>query len=164
MRQSSRMSEQELIEMNQKERDRLKVLHEAKKRQITQKEAAEQMGELVQWDTSEHDWLEGRGEKLYLSESCGNARRGSGLHHPGWHSALSDRPQICRGRAARSSRASREAARWHHGRSLPAAIPGRKRLPTEAAAAASTSPPPNAQNPHRRPAARLDERLRFTIQ
>jgi predicted DNA-binding protein (UPF0251 family) len=25
-----------------------------------------QCGELVQWDTSEHDWLEGRGEKLYL--------------------------------------------------------------------------------------------------
>ncbi len=24
-------------------------------------------GELVQWDTSEHDWLEGRGEKLYLN-------------------------------------------------------------------------------------------------
>jgi len=23
-------------------------------------------GELVQWDTSEHNWLEGRGEKLYL--------------------------------------------------------------------------------------------------
>jgi transposase len=23
-------------------------------------------GELVQWDTSEHDWLEGRGERLYL--------------------------------------------------------------------------------------------------
>jgi len=23
-------------------------------------------GELVQWDTSEHDWLEGRGEKIYL--------------------------------------------------------------------------------------------------
>src|ERR1022692_2861924 len=23
-------------------------------------------GELVQWDTSEHDWLEGRGEKFYL--------------------------------------------------------------------------------------------------
>src|SRR5207248_2789392 len=23
-------------------------------------------GELVQWDTSEHAWLEGRGEKLYL--------------------------------------------------------------------------------------------------
>lgn len=25
-----------------------------------------QWGELVQWDTSEHDWLEGRGERLYL--------------------------------------------------------------------------------------------------
>ena len=25
-----------------------------------------QIGELVQWDTSEHDWLEARGEKLYL--------------------------------------------------------------------------------------------------
>jgi hypothetical protein len=24
------------------------------------------LGDLVQWDTSEHDWLEGRGEKLYL--------------------------------------------------------------------------------------------------
>jgi hypothetical protein len=24
------------------------------------------LGELVQWDSSEHDWLEGRGEKLYL--------------------------------------------------------------------------------------------------
>src|SRR5580658_6592063 len=23
-------------------------------------------GELIQWDTSEHDWMEGRGEKLYL--------------------------------------------------------------------------------------------------
>ncbi len=23
-------------------------------------------GELVQWDTREHDWLEGRGPKLYL--------------------------------------------------------------------------------------------------
>src|SRR5947208_12219923 len=23
-------------------------------------------GELVQWDTSDHNWLEGRGEKLYL--------------------------------------------------------------------------------------------------
>lgn len=26
----------------------------------------ERLGELIQWDTSEHDWLEGRGEKLYL--------------------------------------------------------------------------------------------------
>ena len=24
------------------------------------------LGEMVQWDTSEHDWLEGRGERLYL--------------------------------------------------------------------------------------------------
>src|SRR6185503_18385579 len=24
------------------------------------------LGELVQWDTSDHDWLEGRGEQLYL--------------------------------------------------------------------------------------------------
>jgi len=24
------------------------------------------VGELVQWNISEHDWLEGRGEKLYL--------------------------------------------------------------------------------------------------
>ena len=24
------------------------------------------LGELIQWDTSDHDWLEGRGEKLYL--------------------------------------------------------------------------------------------------
>jgi hypothetical protein len=23
-------------------------------------------GELVQWDTSTHDWLEGRGERIYL--------------------------------------------------------------------------------------------------
>jgi len=111
--------------MNQKERDRLQVLHGARKRQITQREAAAQRGvterwvrkllarmgqpgdravvhplrgrvsnrkirepvrakavglvereysdfgptlasELVQWDTSEHDWLEGRREKLYL--------------------------------------------------------------------------------------------------
>jgi hypothetical protein len=171
-RQSSRMNQRELILMSQKERDRLQVLHEAKKKQITQKQAGEQMGvterrvrkllarmqkegdravvhglrgresnrkiaetvrekavalvkreygdfgptlareylaeghgmevsretlrqwmmgaqlwkprrarierahtwrprraqcgELVQWDTSEHDWLEGRGEKFYL--------------------------------------------------------------------------------------------------
>jgi transposase InsO family protein len=28
--------------------------------------ASQPVWELVQWDTSEHDWLEGRGEKLYL--------------------------------------------------------------------------------------------------
>ena len=40
-------------------------------------------GELVQWDTSEHDWLEGRGEKMQLinmidaavREGIGKARR-----------------------------------------------------------------------------------------
>jgi hypothetical protein len=26
----------------------------------------DRLGELVQWDTSEHGWLEGRGERLYL--------------------------------------------------------------------------------------------------
>jgi len=30
------------------------------------RERRSRRGELVQWDTSEHDWLEGRGEKLYL--------------------------------------------------------------------------------------------------
>lgn len=32
----------------------------------TWRERRARFGELVQWDTSEHDWLEGRGEKLYL--------------------------------------------------------------------------------------------------
>src|ERR1019366_4852871 len=41
--------EEELIPMRQKERDRLKVLHEAKKRGITQKEAAEQIGVTARW-------------------------------------------------------------------------------------------------------------------
>jgi transposase len=30
------------------------------------RERRSRRGELVQWDTSEHDWLEGRGEKMYL--------------------------------------------------------------------------------------------------
>ncbi|HEX7157413.1 MAG TPA: ISNCY family transposase [Edaphobacter sp.] len=30
-------------------------------------------GELVQWDTSEHDWLEGRGEELYLIATIDDA-------------------------------------------------------------------------------------------
>src|ERR1700688_3775604 len=30
------------------------------------RERRSRRGELVQWDTSEHEWLEGRGEKLYL--------------------------------------------------------------------------------------------------
>src|SRR5579863_2143479 len=32
-------------------------------------------GELVQWDTSDHDWLEGRGEKLYLIAMIDDATR-----------------------------------------------------------------------------------------
>jgi len=32
----------------------------------TWRQRRNRFGELVQWDTSEHDWLEGRGEKLYL--------------------------------------------------------------------------------------------------
>jgi hypothetical protein len=38
---------------------RIKEIHEWRPRRSSR-------GELVQWDTSEHDWLEGRGEKLYL--------------------------------------------------------------------------------------------------
>jgi hypothetical protein len=30
------------------------------------RERRSRLGELVQWDTSDHDWLEGRGDKLYL--------------------------------------------------------------------------------------------------
>src|SRR3972149_4879446 len=37
-----------------------------------------QMGELVQWDTSEHDWLEGRGERLYLILMIDEARSRAG--------------------------------------------------------------------------------------
>src|ERR1035437_5138854 len=116
------MQEGQLL-MTQTDRDRLVTLKKAKKKLITQREAAEELGlstrqvkrllyalkkrgdkavihglrgkpskrrieeaierekveqahvwrprrsrygELVQWDTSEHDWLEGRGEKLYL--------------------------------------------------------------------------------------------------
>lgn len=33
----------------------------------------ERYGEMVQWDTSEHDWLEGRGEKLYLIKMIDDA-------------------------------------------------------------------------------------------
>jgi hypothetical protein len=45
-------------------------LWRAKKDQVRQvhvwRPRRSRFGELVQWDTSEHDWLEGRGEKLYL--------------------------------------------------------------------------------------------------
>lgn len=41
------------------QRQKIKQVHVWRQRR-------EQRGELVQWDTSEHLWLEGRGEKLYL--------------------------------------------------------------------------------------------------
>ena len=37
------------------------------------RERRERCGELVQWDTSEHDWLEGRGEKIYLIKMIDDA-------------------------------------------------------------------------------------------
>ena len=40
-------------------KDKVKQIH-------TWRPRRSRFGELVQWDTSEHDWLEGRGEKLYL--------------------------------------------------------------------------------------------------
>ena len=33
----------------------------------------ERFGELVQWDTSTHDWLEGRGEEIYLIKMIDDA-------------------------------------------------------------------------------------------
>lgn len=45
-------------------------LWQAKKEKVGQvhtwRPRRSRLGELVQWDTSEHDWLEGRGERLYL--------------------------------------------------------------------------------------------------
>jgi transposase len=45
-------------------------LWRGKKQKVTQvhswRPRRSRFGELVQWDTSEHDWLEGRGERLYL--------------------------------------------------------------------------------------------------
>jgi transposase len=45
-------------------------LWQAKKERVRQvhvwRPRRSRFGELVQWDTSEHDWLEGRGERLYL--------------------------------------------------------------------------------------------------
>jgi hypothetical protein len=40
-------------------RQKVETIHEWRPRRSSR-------GEMVQWDTSEHDWLEGRGEKLYL--------------------------------------------------------------------------------------------------
>ena len=40
-------------------RQKIEAVHQWRQRRASR-------GELVQWDTSEHDWVEGRGEKLYL--------------------------------------------------------------------------------------------------
>ncbi len=40
-------------------KQRVEAVHEWRRRRSSR-------GEMVQWDTSEHDWLEGRGERLYL--------------------------------------------------------------------------------------------------
>src|SRR5215831_11222941 len=40
-------------------KQKVEAIHEWRSRRSSR-------GELVKWDTSEHDWLEGRGEKLYL--------------------------------------------------------------------------------------------------
>lgn len=40
-------------------RQKIEAIHEWRQRRSCR-------GEMVQWDTSEHDWLEGRGEKMYL--------------------------------------------------------------------------------------------------
>jgi hypothetical protein len=41
-------------------------LWRGRKRKPEQVHARTRCGELVQWDTSDHDWLEGRGERVYL--------------------------------------------------------------------------------------------------
>ena len=40
-------------------RQKIEAIHEWRPRRSSR-------GEMVQWDTSEHDWLEGRGQKMYL--------------------------------------------------------------------------------------------------
>jgi hypothetical protein len=50
-------------------------------------------GELVQWDTSEHDWLEGRGEPLYLIAMIGGAKcRGNLLRKHSGNNKTHDLP------------------------------------------------------------------------
>src|ERR1700681_1820302 len=52
-------------------------LWRARKQRVTEvhqwRERRERFGELVQWDTSTHDWLEGRGEKIYLIKMIDDA-------------------------------------------------------------------------------------------
>jgi transposase len=52
-------------------------LWRARKRRVTEvhqwRERRERFGELVQWDTSTHEWLEGRGERIYLIKMIDDA-------------------------------------------------------------------------------------------
>ena len=41
----------------------------------TRRERRERFGELVPWDTTTHDWLEGRGEKIYRIKMIDDERR-----------------------------------------------------------------------------------------
>ena len=95
----------ERIAMSQEERDWLDWLKRARDGKMTQRQAAEQMrvserwvrkllaqmrregdGVVVQWDTSDHDWLEGRGEGVrYLVRMLDDATsRSWGLPASGW--------------------------------------------------------------------------------
>jgi hypothetical protein len=52
-------------------------LWRARKQRVTEvhqgRERREGFGELVQWDTSTHEWLEGRGERVYLIKMIDDA-------------------------------------------------------------------------------------------
>jgi transposase len=52
-------------------------LWRARKQRLTEihqwRERRERFGELVQWDTSTHEWLEGRGERIYLIKMIDDA-------------------------------------------------------------------------------------------
>ena len=52
-------------------------------------------GELVQWDTSEHNWLEGRGEKLYLIAMIDDATSRFTARFVGHDSTEENLRQLC---------------------------------------------------------------------
>ena len=70
------MSQEELILMSQKERDRLQVLQEAKQRQITQKQAAAQIGVSERWVGKLLGRLRQQGDRAVLHRGGGGARTG----------------------------------------------------------------------------------------
>jgi hypothetical protein len=65
-RQTGRMSEQEML--RRVKRRKVEEAHVSRSRRSCR-------GELVQWNTSEHDWLEGRGPKLYLVAMIDEVKR-----------------------------------------------------------------------------------------